>query len=39
MSTADELFFGIFSLIVTVVLVGIRDRLKRIEDKIDKLGK
>jgi hypothetical protein len=38
MSTADGLFFVAAFTIVTVLLSSIRDRLKRIEEKLDKLN-
>ena len=36
MSKGDEYFFTICFTILTILLVGLRDRLKRIEVKIDK---
>jgi hypothetical protein len=36
MSNADELFFAICFTILTVLLIGLRERLKRIEEKIDR---
>jgi hypothetical protein len=39
MSTADGLFFVAAFTIVIVLQSSIRDRLKRIEKKIDTLGK
>jgi hypothetical protein len=39
MTNADAWFFSIAFAIVSSLLWAVRDRLKRIEDKIDKLGK
>ena len=39
MTKADEWFFSIAFAIVTALLWALRDRLKRIEEKLDKMGK
>jgi hypothetical protein len=38
MSNADGWFFAIAFSVVTLFLHGIRDRLNRIEKKLDKMG-
>jgi len=39
MSSADVWVFSIAFTVITVLLFAVRDRLKRIEEKLDKLGK